>query len=156
MNTVEFLKEIHRVMEEVRDLGKEIYMQGYYKDDSIVDYRMGIPACTSPACVAGWCALDEKIQCILYESGLSSMEAHNVWRYMEELVKKDLNDGYLGSRIPYSLFRGYFNLREFYFEHCFPHRDRSNIAHLNKDNPTPQDVIDFINILIEELQELKK
>lgn len=65
MKTIEILKCIRRVMEDVRARDGVIEMESFYRDGEIVGINTTIHNCDTPACVLGWCALDEEFSKML-------------------------------------------------------------------------------------------
>lgn len=142
-NLVELLEAIRRVMYRVEDLGKTIDMHQWYKEPSKLLIAEGIYDCETPACVAGWAALDSTV-CELAHIKLG------------EARELDCRIGDINSYLQLALFDSRVSWRaDAFLDYLYRRETDStdypieNYGHLTKDKPTPDDVIQLLDTIIE-------
>lgn len=147
---IKILELLKDTMVEVRGQNKVLDMITFFEDKTVLEEGTTIHNCGTPACVAGYAALNPKIRREAgLEEGFEDRSRNNLdpygyaaeflWQYVEELHTDLAN----------ILFDMYPEDRARYFTKTFPQTDPTQFNHLVGFNPTPDDAIQLLDWLMD-------
>lgn len=160
------LKDIRKVM--LSTSHKKLYMNSYiFVKDALKENKLNINSCGYAACVCGHVAILNNLENFkIAREHLEDLHKHYGTSYQLEFddysgiadkIYLDLKTGCENLLNEYflsnSLISSYTNDRIYFASRSkvFYEKDLSAINHLNKLHPTPKDVIDYIDLILENL-----
>lgn len=161
MTLIEILKRIASVMEQVAKMGKPLDMRYWYMNYETIEDKTTVHTCNTPACAAGWAALDPDLKQLIEdyvdsENPINNYDLRDPDNYpinLRNIVTKKFWEEYAErGLLGYAIFGAESIERERSFRKCFPDVDHNQFKHLMDEDPTPKDVIELLTFIIEHLE----